>query len=49
MMDEVRQREENDVSPASAPGIILSVALAAVLGISVVLAVSVWLFKRKKR
>lgn len=29
-------------------GIILSVALAGVLGISIVLAVSVWLFKRKK-
>lgn len=35
--------------PASSPGIILSVALAGVLGISIVLAVSVWLFKRKKR
>ncbi|KAL1782513.1 carbonic anhydrase 12 isoform X1 [Sigmodon hispidus] len=29
-------------------GIILSVALAAVLGISIVLAVSIWLFRRKK-
>lgn len=35
--------------PASSPGIILSVALAGILGISIVLAVSIWLFRRKKR
>lgn len=34
--------------PCLSPGIILSVALAGVLGISIVLAVSIWLFKRKK-
>lgn len=45
---QVQKFDERLVYISFRQGIILSVALAGVLGISIVLAVSVWLFKRKK-
>nr|XP_012421828.1 PREDICTED: carbonic anhydrase 12 isoform X3 [Odobenus rosmarus divergens] len=45
---QVQEFEERQVYISFRQGIILSVVLAGVLGICVVLAVSIWLFRRKK-
>ncbi|KAM5291684.1 carbonic anhydrase 12 [Ctenodactylus gundi] len=42
------QQEEHVTDTGLSMGIILSVALAGILGICIVLAVSIWLFRRKK-
>ncbi|KAB0406134.1 hypothetical protein E2I00_018596 [Balaenoptera physalus] len=44
----VQKFDERLVYVSFRQGIALSVALAGVLGISIVLAVSIWLFRRKK-